>query len=83
MNVEEKSKKVRNYFQSKGWSLDRWGHLKATVNKKERRLKFQKIVIRNEIKVGDIWILHRSYKITAVYAKLLKEGKLSHERKSD
>lgn len=48
----------KELFKVKGWDEDRWGNLKLN----DFRLKFQKISLRFEHKVGKRW-----FKITSQY----------------
>jgi len=81
MNNAEKVKLVREYIaESKGATVDRWGHVKFSKNNKEYRYKFMKNVFRFEVKVhhdhgAPDWVRIKSYNITDSY-RVLKSKKL-------
>ncbi|MFA7100064.1 MAG: hypothetical protein WC143_08325 [Eubacteriales bacterium] len=50
---EEKVQQIIEMAKTKGWTLDRWGNLKKEINGEFYRLKFQTLVVRQEIKMND------------------------------
>ena len=62
MSNDEARQVVYNYFESKGWSRDRFGHLKSSAG--SFRLKFQEQTFRREVKsdLGWVNLLTTSYK---------------------
>jgi len=48
------------WAQSRGWQLDRFGHLKKYLNGKTYRFKLSRIAVRYEIKSRAGWVRIRS-----------------------
>jgi len=48
------------WAESKGWTLDRWGHLKKEVNGSPYRFKLSRIAVRYEAKSASGWVRIRS-----------------------
>ena len=68
-----------NWAQSRGWKLDRFGHLKKTLNGKVYRFKLSRIAARYELKTSAGWARIKS----GYFSKLsvTDEGKLAGMRR--
>lgn len=49
-----------NWAQSRNWNLDRFGHLKKTLNGKVYRFKLSRIAARYELKTPAGWVRIKS-----------------------
>ena len=49
-----------NWAQSRGWNLDRFGHLKKNLNGKMYRFKLSRIAARYELKTSTGWVRIKS-----------------------
>jgi hypothetical protein len=72
MNKQE----ITQWAISKGWSLDKWGHLQKTrSNGKTYRFKLSRISVRYEVKGEYGWVRLRSGYLSRL--TLTNDGKLS------
>jgi hypothetical protein len=58
--IIKKIQDIKTFLETKGWSADRWGNYKKSVESREYRLKFNKISLRHEIKSSSGWIRLKS-----------------------
>jgi len=69
-----KKEQFITWAESKGWKLDRYGHLKKETDGKTYRFKLSRVAVRYEVKSRSGWVRIRS----GYYSKLsiTDEGKL-------
>ena len=68
-----------DWAQVHGWKLDRFGHLKKSLNGKGYRFKLSRIAARYELKTSNGWVRIKSGYFSKL--SLTDEGKLAGMRR--
>ena len=68
-----------NWAQVHGWELDRFGHLKKSLNGKVYRFKLSRIAARYELKTSTGWVRIKSGYFSKL--SLTNDGKLAGMRR--